>query len=55
MHLKDGEEIKMVPTVESVDYDREKLVEVLIDTKNPKSHFFGKINRNNSGGEYSGR
>ena len=45
----------MIPTVESVDYDREKLDEVLIDTKNPKAHFFGGIKKNNSGGEYSGR
>ena len=51
----EGEETKMIPTVESVDYDREKLDEVLIDTKNPKAHFFGGIKKNNSGGEYSGR
>lgn len=41
----------LVPTVETVEYDRMKLQEVLIDTQNPKAHFFGVTQETLSGGE----
>ena len=50
LETKDGDTV-LVPTVETVEYDRMKLQEVLIDTRNPKAHFFGVTQDSLSGGE----
>lgn len=50
LETKDGATV-LAPTVETVEYDRMKLQEVLISTNNPKAHFFGLTQDSLSGGE----
>jgi hypothetical protein len=48
------EKTELKPVINAIEYDRDKLEQVLIETCNPKPHFFGGI-KGKTGGENLGR